>query len=142
MDIFPNSTVLFQWFLFMTALFALHLGVFRPTLHLIQERRLRTSGEREKAEELLKRVGLLSDQYEKKMAEARLIGIQEKEERLRNGGEVARDHLREARQRIDSQLEKLRQSLEAQGLQVSLQLKQHAQELGQAIAVKIIGRSF
>lgn len=141
MDIFPNQTVVFQWFLFMTALVALHYGVFRPVLHLLRERRERTAGERQKAEELAQRAALLLAECEKRMMEARGIGSDAREERLREAEQVTRELIQGARQELDKQVEKLKRQIEQEGREASLRLRQYGQEIGKEMAEQILERN-
>ena len=111
MDIFPNETVIFQWFLFMTALLALNFGVFRPVLHLIKERRERTAGEQEKAREMMERADRLVSLCQTRLAEARGVGSKMREERLRAGEALGRDLVVKARIAMDRKIEELRKQL-------------------------------
>ena len=141
MDIFPNETVIFQWFLFMTALLALNFGVFRPVLHLIKERRERTAGEKEKAREMMERADRLVSLCQTRLAEARGVGSKMREERLREGEAHGRDLVAKARVVMDQKMEGLRKQLEAETRQAGLQLKQYAQGLGTEMAEKILERT-
>lgn len=140
MDLFPNETVLFQWLLFMTALFALNYGVFRPVMHLIRERKERTEGERAKAEELVKKAESLLAECERRIGEARKAGMEERESRLREAEQAARERIRQVRQEIDKEMGELRESLEQERRKASLQLKQYGETIAREIAEKILER--
>lgn len=140
MDLFPNETVVFQWFLFITALVALNYGVFRPVLHILQERKNRTEGERKKSEELFHRAENLLTECEKKIAEAHKAGAQEREKLLRETSEKERVFLQQRRGEVDKKMEELRSNLGRQYHEASLQLKQYGQKLGHEIAEKVLGR--
>ncbi len=140
MDIFPNETVLFQWLLFMTALVSLNYGVFRPVLHLIRRRREQTEGERRKAEELMKRSEHLLLQCEERLQAARNEGARLREASLREGTEVEKGLLKEARGEIGRKLDEMRIELERQTRTASLHLKQYGEEIGREIAERILER--
>ncbi len=141
MDIFPNGTVVFQWCLFMTALIALHYGVFRPVLHLLRVRRERTEGERIKAEQLTRRAEELLAEIEGRLREAREKGMEAREARIREGETREHEILRKVRSELDQKMELLRKDLEREGREVSLKLRQYAQELSHDIAERLLERS-
>ncbi|MBI2082371.1 MAG: hypothetical protein HYT76_02265 [Deltaproteobacteria bacterium] len=122
----------------MTALFALHFGVFRPVLHLIQQRKDRTSGERERVEQLNQRIETLVAQCDKRLEEGRRTGALEKERLLQEAETASREVIHSVRQEIEKEMEKARTDLDRQARSISLQLKQHAQELGREIASKVL----
>jgi len=140
MDLFPNETVLFQWFLFVTAFFALHFGVFRPVLHLIRERKELTEGAREKAQELTRRAGELLQDWELKIRGAREKGARDRESLLQEGEARQSEILDAVRAEGTRKLETLRGQLEKKQKEVSLQLRQYGQEMGREIVETLLGR--
>ena len=139
-DLFPNETLIFQWLLFMTAFGALHFGIFRPALRLIQERTERSEGERERAEQLMAHAESLLQVCEQKIAEARTTGLQDRGNRLREGERRGREIIGQAREEIGKDLDKMRHRLETSQREASLHLKQYAEDLGQMIAEKVLER--
>lgn len=139
-DLFPNETILFQWLLFMTALWALHFGIFRPALRLIRERGERTEGERQRAEQLMAHAESLLQACEQKIVEARTTGLKDRENRLREGEGKGREIVGQAREGIGKELDKMRHRLESSQREASLHLKQYAEELGKMIAEKVLER--
>jgi len=140
MTLFPDATIVFQWLLFMTALVVLHYGIFRPILHRIRERQERGERERRKAE-ALRRVaeGLLAE-CEQRIAEAHIQGARERERHLAEGETRVREILTGLKRDIDQEMEDLRNRLDREKRQASLELKQYAQGLGREIAEEILGR--
>lgn len=139
MDIFPNGTVVFQWLLFMAALFALNYGVFRPVRHIMGERRERTQGERNKAAELVRRSEELLRQCEVRLQEARVAGMQEREGRLREGACLEREILQQAKVEIDQTIESMRRKLEQEMRTALLQIGRYGDEIGREIAGRLLG---
>lgn len=141
MDLLPNETIIFQWLLFMTALMALHYGVFRPVFRLLEERRDRTDGERKKTEQLAARAERLLEQCSQGMNEARVKGIAEREVRLREGEDFQQGEFKKIRAEIQRDLEGLRQDLDRESRNCRLELRGQAQILGREIAEKILERA-
>ncbi len=139
-DLFPNATIFIQWGLFAVALITLHFGIFRPTLRILRERRLRTEGERETAKSLEIRALELTALCEKKVEEARATGGRKKEEIRAAGEKVVAGLLQKTRGDMEAQMEAMRQTIERESREASMQLKQHAQEIAREIAGKVLGR--
>ncbi|MBI4373832.1 MAG: ATP synthase F0 subunit B [Deltaproteobacteria bacterium] len=140
MDLFPNQTVIFQWLLFMTAFFALHFGVFRPVLHLIRQRKDRTSGERERVEQLNQRIETLVAQCTQKLDEGRKAGILERERSLQEAESESRHLIQSVKQEIEKEIDGARSELDRQMRSLSMQVNSYAQELGREIAGKVLER--
>ena len=139
-DLLPDETVLYQWVLFMVALFTLHFGVFRPVLGIISERKQRTVEAKKKADVLSRKSEETVSFCEKKMEEARGSGLQKKTDQLQQAEKFRDDLMRKTRGEIDQKLEGLRHEIDHEMKEVSMQLRQYAQGLSREIASKIIGR--
>lgn len=139
-DLLPNTTVLYQWLIFMAALFTLHFGIFRPVLRILEARKAKTVGEKEQAKGLEQRSEEILQFCEKKLVEARSLGGREKEERLRAGEKYVQELMKKTRQEIDHKMEEIRQTIEREGKETALQLKQYAQEVSREIASKLLER--
>ncbi len=136
----PNGTLLYQWVLFMGAFLVLHFGIFKPTLHILAERKARTSGARESAETLQKKAAEILFLCEKKVEEARQLGIAHKNEKL-TAGEKLREHLlKKVRGEIDQKMQAMRHQIEGESKQATMQLRQYSQEIARAIASKVLER--
>jgi F-type H+-transporting ATPase subunit b len=139
-DLLPNTTVLYQWVIFMIALMTLHFGIFRPVLKILQERKSKTSGEKERAKTLDQKAEEMMRECEKRMEEARVLGSRQKEERRRIGGKFVEELLKKTRAEIDQKMGEVHQKIEREGREASLQLKQYAQTVSREIATKILER--
>lgn len=139
-DLFPNETVLYQWFLFMVALVTLNWGIFRPVLRILEERKKGSSGARAEAKGLEERVMELSAVCEKKLDEARLSGAKKKAEIRQMGERHVEELLKKTRQETDAKMTEVHASIEAQARETSLKLKQYSQELAREITSKVLER--
>lgn len=140
-DLSLNETALFQWVIFMIAFLILHFGIFRPILNILEQRKLKTVGEKEAAQKLNDKSQEMRAAYEKKMEEARLEGIRKKDV-LRNSGEkFVEDLLKKTRAETESSMESARSKIEQQSKEASMQLRQQARDLGRDIAGKVLERN-
>lgn len=139
-DLLPNSTIFYQWVIFMIALATLHFGIFKPVLRIIAERRNRTQGARETAHSLQHRSEEMLAQCEKKIGEAKALGLEKRAAHLQAGEKVKEELLGKTRAEINQQMEKIRHQIEAETREASLQLKQYAQQISHDVASKVLGR--
>ncbi len=139
-DLLPNATVVVQWVIFMMALVTLHFGIFRPILHLLEERKNRTEGEKETAETLEKKTVEISDRCGKRLEEARLEGSRKKEEIRGAGEKQVEEILKRTRAEMDKRLSETRQTIDKEVKEASFLLRQQARDLSKEIASKILGR--
>ncbi len=139
-DLYPNSTLLYQWLIFMAALVVLNWGVFRPVLRLLRERRQRTEGDEKRAAEFEGKITDLKSQVDAGLEKARHEG-QEIIQHLRQEAEASSQQTMElARQRMEAQLGQMRTDLEKAGKEAELQLKQHARKLADELGTNVLER--
>ncbi len=140
-DLYPNATIIYMWLIFMAAFLILHYGIFRPTLKLLHLRRTHTHGIKTQAELLEKESEQLLQACEKKIDEARQIGIQEREQRRMAGEKIQSETLQKGRQAMTAKIEEARSLIEQQSREALLQIRKYSQTISQEIATKILGRS-
>jgi F-type H+-transporting ATPase subunit b len=140
-DLLPNETVVFQWVIFAIAFLILNFGIFRPTLRILDERKNKTTGEKETAQKLNDKSKEMRALYEKRIEDARQEGIRKKDD-LRTGGErFVEDLIKRTRAETDQDMESSRTEIERQSKEAALQLRQQARDLGRDIAGKILERN-
>ncbi|MBI2500743.1 MAG: ATP synthase F0 subunit B [Deltaproteobacteria bacterium] len=140
MDLLPNQTLVFQWFIFITAALALHWGVFRPVIRILSLREEKTVGEQERTVQLIKRGERLANDYARKIDEARTLGGRERGSVLREAEEFQRQTLQQAKEEVNRQIESLRLTLEREARQASIELKKYSNEAAQETVEKILER--
>lgn len=139
-DLLPNFSLVYQWVIFMIAVFTLHYGIFRPVLKIINERKKRTVGESDMAHELEAKSVELAAVLNKKMEEARLKGIEKKEELKSHAEKIIDGLLKKTRAELEKKMEEARRSIEMEYKEASLQLAGRSGELGHQVASKILER--
>ena len=139
-DLMPNSTLFYQWALFLIALAVLHFCVFRPTLRIIAARQSATDGDEARAAEFESKSQELTVRIEENLARARRDGQQIVSRLRQQAEEEAQAFIATARQQMDEHLMKVRTSLEKETKEVELQLRQHSRDLAGQVVSKILGR--
>lgn len=139
-DLFPNTTVVFQWFIFMTALVVLNFGLFKPIFKILEERRSRTLGEREKALHYEQKVAELLAACEKKLDEARLLGETKKEEAHLSAEKFTEGLMKKTRQEVNRLINDTHSRLEQESREAGMQLRQYAQQISRDIAAEVLER--
>lgn len=140
-DLVPNETIVFQWVIFMIAFVILHFGVFRPTLKILEARKLKTVDEKETAHQLSEKTKEMKLLYDRRLEEARLEGIRKKNELRAVGEKFVEDLLKKTRAETEQSAERTRADIDRQSKEAILQLRQQARELGREIAVKVLERN-
>lgn len=139
-DLFPNETVFVQWVIFMAALLVLNFGIFGPVQKILGERKSRTDGARERARLLDKTSQERALSIERKIEEARTAGNKQRMAIRRIGEKTAEEFLKKTRAEMDRKMEFVRQGVEKETKEASLQLRQYAQDLSRDLAAKVLGR--
>lgn len=139
-ELFPDKTVLFQWVIFMVALVTLTWGIFRPVLRIIEGRRTKTDGARKEASELDRKSKEMTGLCERRVEEARIAGVREKDQIKASAEKFVEGLLKETRLEIDRRIDEVRRQIEQEAREDSLQLKQYAQEIGREVASKVLER--
>lgn len=139
-ELMPDTTILYQWVMFILALLILTFGVFRPALKIVMARRSATEGDEAKAVEYEERIAELSRQIEASLDEARHAGHAVMSELRQEAEEVASETVRQSREKMESHLRDVRKALGKQSKEVELQLRQHSQALAGDLAKRVLGR--
>ena len=139
-DLAPNITLLFQCGIFFIALIVLHFFIFKPSLLVIEERKKQSQGSSEVADKLTHETEEMTKLCEKKMEEARALGIRKKIEKM-DAGEKFRDSLlKKIRADVDAKLEEVSTKIKNESQKASALLNTSAQNMAQSIAAKILER--
>lgn len=135
-----NFTLIAQLAIVLTLMVVLSHVVFKPFLHLLDERKERVEGAEKRAKELRQRTDELMERYREAIsaaqAEGTMIGEEIRKESLAKEMEILQKAMEEANRIIQEM--KLMISEEASLARAGLRL--HAQNLSREIAEKILGR--
>jgi F-type H+-transporting ATPase subunit b len=139
-DLLPNKTLIVQIAIFLFVYISMNFLVFRPVLRILARRKELTVGAEKSAEELNSKTENLVNQYTQKMEEAQAQGVALKQKFKKEGEDQATEILREAREALDSSLERTRQEVQSQTKEAQLILRKHSRDLSKEIAEKLLGR--
>ena len=139
-ELLPDGTILFQWAIFITAVLTLHFGIFRPTLRILNERKVRSLGEKETAKNLDEKSQEMLVLCEKRIEEARLVGWQKKAELRSSAEKFAEDLLKKTRAELQQKMDETRGQVESESREAAFKLRQEARDLSNRIATKVLER--
>ena len=135
-----DYSIIYQIFLFLVLWIILSKVLFRPYLHLLEERERRTIGAQHDSTELEREGARLRAQYEEQIARAQAAGYTAKEAIVQDGRQQREKLLGQAREMAMNMLEGVRREVDSQ-MQRERQLAvAEARIVAQEIANKILGR--
>ncbi len=133
-----DGTIIIQLVLFWFVLFFLHFVLFRPYLKAVDAREEGVGGAREEAAEMETRAGMVIEEYEEKMRQARR-DAQDVRESLRNQGiQEQNDMVQEVRGQIQDKLQEERARIQAKVDSARDDIEKRAESLADAMATKIL----
>ena len=135
-----DYSIIYQILLFLVLWIILSKVLFRPYLHLLEERERRTIGAQHDSTELEREGARLRAQYEEQIARAQAAGYTAKEAIVQEGRQQREKLLGQARETAMNMLEGVRREVDSQ-MQRERQLAvAEARIVAQEIANKILGR--
>src|SRR5919109_3591799 len=135
-----DYSIIYQIVLFLVLWIILSKVLFRPYLHLLEERERRTIGAQHDSTELEREGARLRAQYEEQIARAQAAGYTAKEAIVQEGRQQREELLGQAREMAMNMLEGVRREVDTQ-MQGERQLAvAEARIVAQEIANKILGR--
>ena len=141
MTIVPNQTVLIQIGLFLFLMIALNALLFKPMLRLLEERKARTQGRREKAVEAEANAEGIWKDYQSKIADARAEAELVRKELVRQG-EVERQKVTDAASaEADKTSTEIRARISADAAKAREDVRTQVEVLAKTMAEKLIGRA-
>ncbi len=138
-ELLPNMTFFIMLGLFFASYVMLKTFVFTPYLGLLEARRAKTSGLKERAFEEQERAQKLKEDYETFMkAERRKVATWMEEERKRVA-EEERQVIQQARDKSNAELGKIRDSIHAETERAREELLPLVNEYSSHLASKVLG---
>ncbi|HYY25662.1 MAG TPA: ATP synthase F0 subunit B [Candidatus Udaeobacter sp.] len=135
-----DYSIIYQILLFLVLWIILSKVLFRPYLHLLEERERRTIGAQHDSTELEREGARLRAQYEEQIARAQAAGYTAKEAIVQEGRQQREKLLGQAREMAMNMLEGVRREVDSQ-MQRERQLAvAEARIVAQEMANKILGR--
>lgn len=141
MTIVPNLTVLIQIALVLVLMFVLNTFLFKPMMGVLNERKARTAGRRERAAAAEAQAETIWGDYQKKLSAARSEADKARLEVVRQA-ETERANITEvASSQADKTISEMKARIGAEGDKAREALKAQIEGLGKAMAEKIAGRA-
>ena len=135
-----DGTVLVQFVIFVTMFLVLRTFLFKPYLKMREERAGQIEGAEAKAQQVELKAAELEAQYKVRMEKARANADSERAILQQQGRAREAELLNQARERAQSRITATRQLIESQVATAQQELAQRAEQLGQQIASKLLGR--
>lgn len=135
-----NKTVFIQIILFLIAIYILNTLVFKPFLKLVDRRDKLTRGAIEEARELEEKVKLIIEEYEVKMAEARVQATEERNKIVLEGETVADGIIIKAREGTTVLLKEAKSKLEADTEEIKIKVRSDVDAIAKDIASAVLGK--
>jgi F-type H+-transporting ATPase subunit b len=126
---------------FLVLIAVLNWVLVRPTLKILEERRVRVEGSEEEAKRLTAETQKNIEEYEGGLAEARISAGREKERIRMEGIERENEIIRTAREQARKTVEEMKIKIEKEAHDASAVMKQEIKALSAEIAEKVLGRA-
>jgi len=135
-----NKTVFIQIVIFLIAIYILNKLVFEPFLNLIDRRDKLTRGAMEEAKEFEEKVAHIIEEYDAKLAEARVFAVEERNKIVQEGQSVAEGILTQAREETTELLKDAKSKLEADTQEIKNKVKSDVDTIAKDIASTVLGK--
>ncbi len=135
-----NATFFFQVVNFLIIIAVLNWLLVKPTLKILEERRVRVEGSQEEARRLKAETESKIQDYERGLAEARVNAGREKEKIRMEGIERENEIIKTAREQARKTVDDMKVRIEKEAQDASTVMKQEIKSLSADIAEKVLGR--
>ena len=136
-----DATFFIQVINFLILIAVLNWLLVKPTLRVLEERRVRVEGSEEEARRLTEEADKNIAEYERGLAEARIDAGKQKERIRTEGIERENEIIRAAREQSRKTVEDMKQRIEKEAHEASSVMKNEVKALSAQIAEKVLGRS-
>ncbi len=136
-----DATFFIQVINFLILIAVLNWLLVKPTLRVLEERRVRVEGSEEEARRLTAEADKNIEEYERGLAEARIEAGKQKERIRAEGLERENEIIRAAREQSRKTVEDMKQRIEKEAHEASSVMKNEVKALSAQIAEKVLGRS-
>lgn len=136
-----DATFFIQVINFLILIAVLNWLLVKPTLRVLEERRVRVEGSEEEARRLTAEADKNIEEYERGLAEARIDAGRQKERIRTEGIERENEIIRAAREQSRKTVEDMKQRIEKEAHEASSVMKNEVKALSAQIAEKVLGRS-
>lgn len=139
--IVPNTTVVIQIAIILVLMFLLNTLLFKPMMRVLNERRARTVGRRERAAQADSQADTIMKDYQTKVSEARIEADKVRVELVRQG-EAERAKITEAASaEAEKAVTEVKAKVAAESVSARQALKAEIDAIARTMAEKIVGRA-
>ena len=135
-----DVTIFIQTGIFLLVLFGLNPILIKPIQRIIEARHAGTGGKTQDTDRLTSEAASKQQQYEARIADARKVAGEEREELRNEGRQSERSLVEEARKRAEATIDKGRADIESQATEARGALNTEVDALAQQLATKVLGR--
>jgi F-type H+-transporting ATPase subunit b len=136
-----DSTFFVQVINFLILIAVLNWLLVKPTLRILEERKVRVEGSEAEAKRLTAEADKNTQEYEHNLAEARIGASREKERIRMEGIERENEIVKAAREQSRKTVEDMKLKIEKEAREASSVMKNEVKALSVDIAEKVLGRS-
>lgn len=141
MTIYPDITLLYQIALFLVFMVLINQILFKPMLRVIEERRTRTVGRRERAAEAEGKSAEIWKSYQAQLGEAKSVAENVRIDLVRQGETEGRKITETASAEAEKTVTELRARVQSEALEAKKALRAEVEVLARSMAEKILGRA-
>lgn len=136
-----DSTFFIQVINFIILIAVLNWLLVKPTLRVLEERKVRVEGSEEEARRLTAEADKNIQDYEQGLAKARIDAGRQKEQIRMEGIERENEIIKAAREQSRKTVEDMKLKIEKEAREASAVMKNEVKVLSAQIAEKVLGRS-
>jgi F-type H+-transporting ATPase subunit b len=136
-----DSTFFIQVINFIILIVVLNWLLVKPTLRVLEERKVRVEGSEEEARRLTAEADKNIQDYEQSLATARIDAGRQKEQIRMEGIERENEIIKAAREQSRKTVEDMKLRIEKEAREASSVMKNEVKALSAQIAEKVLGRS-
>lgn len=141
MTIVPNTTVVIQIAIILVLMFLLNTLLFKPMMRVLNERRARTVGRRERAAQAVSQAETIMKDYQTRISEARTEADKVRVELVRQG-EAERAKITDAASaEAEKTVTEVKAKVAAESVSARQALKAEVDAIARSMAEKIVGRA-
>ncbi len=137
LELQPDQTFFIQLALFLVVFFSLNSLVIQPALRVFEKRKNATDGASEAVDSLRVQIEALMKEYEQKIQQARLQGIEIKEKIRREGEAEAAKIMAHAKDASEAYLKQIRSEVRCEQEAAQIQIKKVIEEVAQKMADRV-----
>jgi F-type H+-transporting ATPase subunit b len=135
-----DQTLIIQIVNFIIFLVILNYLIFKPVVRVLDERRDRIDGTRERAQQMEAEIQTKLEAYEERIQEAKSRAVHEKETFRREAESLSKETVEKARRELARDIPIIRKQIASETDRARQELEKTAQDMARDIACRVLGR--